>query len=96
MSVVLITGCSSGIGLETALAFARRGDTVYATMRNLARAGICYVALGRPSAYVETGMAWRIDDGSPKLHAFREIAEATKTPQTASREGPSARRRIRG
>ena len=65
------------------------------SMRNLARAGICYVALGRPSAYVETGMAWRIDDGSPKLHAFREIAEATKTPQTASREGPSSRRRIR-
>jgi NAD(P)-dependent dehydrogenase (short-subunit alcohol dehydrogenase family) len=34
MSVVLITGCSSGIGLETALAFARRGDTVAASMRN--------------------------------------------------------------
>jgi NAD(P)-dependent dehydrogenase (short-subunit alcohol dehydrogenase family) len=34
MSVVLITGCSTGIGLETALAFARNGDTVYATMRN--------------------------------------------------------------
>jgi NAD(P)-dependent dehydrogenase (short-subunit alcohol dehydrogenase family) len=38
MSVVLITGCSSGIGLETALAFARRGDTTYATMRNPAKA----------------------------------------------------------
>ena len=33
MSVVLITGCSSGIGLETAVAFARRGDTTYASMR---------------------------------------------------------------
>ncbi len=38
MSVVLITGCSSGIGLEAALAFARRGDTTYASMRNLAKA----------------------------------------------------------
>jgi NAD(P)-dependent dehydrogenase (short-subunit alcohol dehydrogenase family) len=38
VSVVLITGCSSGIGLEAALAFARRGDTTYASMRNLARA----------------------------------------------------------
>ena len=38
MSVVLITGCSTGIGLETALAFARRGDTTYASMRNPARA----------------------------------------------------------
>ena len=39
MAVVLITGCSSGIGLETALAFARRGDRVYASMRNPAKAG---------------------------------------------------------
>ena len=38
MSVVLITGCSSGIGLETALAFARRGDITVATMRNMAKA----------------------------------------------------------
>jgi NAD(P)-dependent dehydrogenase (short-subunit alcohol dehydrogenase family) len=38
MSVVLITGCSTGIGLETALAFARRGDTTIATMRNVAKA----------------------------------------------------------
>ena len=36
--VVLITGCSSGIGLEAALAFARKGDTTYASMRNLAKA----------------------------------------------------------
>lgn len=38
MGVVLITGCSSGIGLESALAFARAGDTTVATMRNLAKA----------------------------------------------------------
>jgi len=34
MATVVITGCSSGIGLESALAFARLGDQVYATMRN--------------------------------------------------------------
>jgi NAD(P)-dependent dehydrogenase (short-subunit alcohol dehydrogenase family) len=39
MAVVLITGCSSGIGLEAALAFARQGDTVYASMRNTGKAG---------------------------------------------------------
>ncbi len=38
MATVLITGCSSGIGKLTALAFARRGDAVYATMRDLAKA----------------------------------------------------------
>ena len=39
MSVVVITGCSSGFGLEAALAFARRGDTVVATMRNPQKSG---------------------------------------------------------
>jgi len=34
MKNVLITGCSKGIGLETALAFARAGYKVFATMRN--------------------------------------------------------------
>ena len=38
MANVLITGCSVGIGYETALAFARAGHTVAATMRNPARA----------------------------------------------------------
>jgi NAD(P)-dependent dehydrogenase (short-subunit alcohol dehydrogenase family) len=38
MAVVVITGCSTGFGLETALAFARRGDTTIATMRNVAKA----------------------------------------------------------
>ena len=36
-SVVLITGCSSGIGLASAVHFAQRGCTVVATMRNLDR-----------------------------------------------------------
>jgi NAD(P)-dependent dehydrogenase (short-subunit alcohol dehydrogenase family) len=38
MSVVLITGCSTGFGLEFVRAFARRGDTVVATVRNPDRA----------------------------------------------------------
>ncbi len=37
MSVVLITGCSSGLGRSLALRLARRGDRVYATMRNAER-----------------------------------------------------------
>jgi NAD(P)-dependent dehydrogenase (short-subunit alcohol dehydrogenase family) len=34
MAVVVITGCSTGFGYHGALAFARRGDRVYAGMRN--------------------------------------------------------------
>jgi NAD(P)-dependent dehydrogenase (short-subunit alcohol dehydrogenase family) len=34
MSVILITGSSSGIGLATALHFARKGHEVYASLRN--------------------------------------------------------------
>jgi NAD(P)-dependent dehydrogenase (short-subunit alcohol dehydrogenase family) len=37
LSTILITGTSKGIGFETALAFARAGHTVFATMRNPAR-----------------------------------------------------------
>ena len=37
MSTVLITGTSSGIGLETAVVLGRAGHSVYATMRNLER-----------------------------------------------------------
>ncbi len=37
MATVLITGTSKGIGLESALAFARKGHKVYATMRNPSR-----------------------------------------------------------
>ncbi len=38
MATVLITGCSSGFGKVTALEFARRGDTVFATMRDTTKA----------------------------------------------------------
>jgi len=38
MSVVLVTGSSSGIGLATAIHFARLGDDVYAGVRNPAAA----------------------------------------------------------
>jgi NAD(P)-dependent dehydrogenase (short-subunit alcohol dehydrogenase family) len=44
MSSVLITGTSKGIGYETALAFARAGHTVFATMRNPAQSSLAEAA----------------------------------------------------
>jgi len=38
MAVVVITGSNSGFGQQGALAFARNGDTVYATMRDVSKA----------------------------------------------------------
>ena len=43
MSVVVITGCSSGFGYHAALAFGRRGDRVYAAMRNPAKGDLAKV-----------------------------------------------------
>ena len=43
--VAVITGCSSGIGYETALMFARNGFITYATMRNPGKGdGIRFIA----------------------------------------------------
>lgn len=39
MSVIVITGANSGFGLAGALAFARNGDTVVATMRDVGKSG---------------------------------------------------------
>jgi NAD(P)-dependent dehydrogenase (short-subunit alcohol dehydrogenase family) len=39
MAVVLVTGCSRGIGLLTALHFSREGEAVFASMRDTSRAG---------------------------------------------------------
>ena len=39
MATVLVTGCSSGFGKLTALLFGRHGHTVFATMRDVERAG---------------------------------------------------------
>src|SRR5512141_2304549 len=39
MAVVLVTGCSSGFGMLAAIEFARRGDMVYASMRDTLKSG---------------------------------------------------------
>lgn len=53
MSVVLITGCSSGFGLAAAMAFAQRADTMIATMRNPDKAGPLRAAASAAGLEVE-------------------------------------------
>ena len=88
MSVVLITGCSSGFGLETALAFARRGDRVFATMRNTEKASALRTAAESEGLEVEIA-SLDVTDGRSLEHAvtevlkqggFTRVRRATETP----------------
>jgi NAD(P)-dependent dehydrogenase (short-subunit alcohol dehydrogenase family) len=64
MSVVLITGCSTGIGYETALAFARNGDTVIATMRDVSKATALQAAASAEDLSIEIEQLDVRDDDS--------------------------------
>jgi NAD(P)-dependent dehydrogenase (short-subunit alcohol dehydrogenase family) len=74
MSVVLITGCSSGIGLETAVAFARQGDTTYATMRNPSGRTRLRERAGAEGADVEI-LALDVTDDASVTSAVRLVEE---------------------
>ncbi len=50
---VLITGCSSGFGLASAVTLARNGFEVFATMRNPAKSGRLQEALAKAGAKAE-------------------------------------------
>lgn len=53
MSVVLITGCSSGFGLLSAVELASRGHRVFATMRDTGRSGPLLEAASQVDADLE-------------------------------------------
>ncbi len=74
MSIIILTGCSSGFGLEGALAFARNGDTVYATMRNLNSSGALQNAAEREGLEIHIR---QLDVTRPAVFSslFREILD---------------------
>jgi NAD(P)-dependent dehydrogenase (short-subunit alcohol dehydrogenase family) len=76
MANVLITGCSSGFGLLTALEFARRGDRVFATMRNTSKAGALQEAAGAENLSVTVLPLDVLDDAS--------VASAVKSATDAA------------
>ena len=75
MAVVVITGCSSGFGLATALAFARRGDRVYATMRDLRRGGDLLTGAEAGGLRVEP-LALDVTDDDSVAGAVGRVTEA--------------------
>lgn len=72
MSAALITGCSTGIGLATALAFGRAGHVVAATMRSPARAPELATIAARESLPI-TVFAMDVDSDASVTAAVRRI-----------------------
>jgi NAD(P)-dependent dehydrogenase (short-subunit alcohol dehydrogenase family) len=70
---VLVTGASSGIGLEIAVFLARQGYRVYATMRNLDRRGELDAAAARHKVQLDVLQLDITDDASVR-EAVRTIA----------------------
>jgi NAD(P)-dependent dehydrogenase (short-subunit alcohol dehydrogenase family) len=74
VATVVITGCSSGFGLATALAFARRGDRVWATMRDPARGEALLSAADAESLTLEV-LQLDVTDASSVSAAVGRIVE---------------------
>ena len=73
MSVVLITGCSSGFGMRAALHLARRGDTVVATMREPAKGRELERARGDENLDLEVAALDVSDDASVEAAVGRVL-----------------------
>jgi NAD(P)-dependent dehydrogenase (short-subunit alcohol dehydrogenase family) len=89
MAVVVITGCSSGLGLATALAFARRGDRVWATMRNLADSGDLLAAAEAEHLEIATLALDVTDDASVRAAVAHVLQAEGRTDVLVNNAGVS-------
>jgi NAD(P)-dependent dehydrogenase (short-subunit alcohol dehydrogenase family) len=76
MTTVLITGCSSGFGLLTAVELARRGDRVFASMRDPSRGGALEEALGDAGVQAEVLQLDVLDDASAEAAVATVVERA--------------------
>src|SRR3989454_7189009 len=72
MSVILITGTSSGIGLATAVHFARKRHDVYAAVRNPTTAGALAEAMVKEPLPI-TRVTIDVDDASSVRRGVDEV-----------------------
>jgi NAD(P)-dependent dehydrogenase (short-subunit alcohol dehydrogenase family) len=72
MPIVLITGCSSGFGLLAALEFARRGDHVFASMRNTAKSAALDVAAKSEGLDIDV-LQLDVNDESSVQQAVKQV-----------------------
>jgi len=73
--VTLVTGCSSGIGLATAVELARAGHKVYATMRDLGKKGPLLEACAAAGVEVTLLPLDLVDPATIAAAAERVLAE---------------------
>ena len=76
MAVILITGCSSGFGMLTAARLAASGQTVYATMRNMAKKSDLLTEVKKRGGEVQLLRLDVTDDDS-----IREVIKEIETGQ---------------
>src|SRR5580765_6168055 len=74
MSVVLITGSSTGIGMATALHLAEKGHKVYASMRNLDGGGDLRAAADAAGVAIEL-IQLDVNDEASVNRAVTEVLE---------------------
>ena len=94
MGVVLVTGCSSGFGLLTAVSFARRGDRVFATMRDTAKSGDLMAAASAAGVTVEVMALDVTDDASVTTGIAGILADAGQIDVLVNNAGVGARAAI--
>jgi len=78
MSTIVITGCSSGFGMQAALAFARNGDKVYATMRNPDKSERLLAAAAKEGLKLHIKQL-DVNESQTFKAVFEEIIEESKT-----------------
>ena len=90
MATILITGCSSGFGKLAALQFARKGDTVYASMRNTSKGKELEEARDSEDLKIELLQLDVTDDASVSAAVDKVIAEAGRIDVLVNNAGIGA------